>query len=361
LVIEGILNPSNYPTNPVTGITWNSLNSTALQTGQPSFSQIAAGTSVTYANSAVNSPILGNGGLAVGSSTFVVSTTSGILVGDDVFFPTSTAAVYGGTKVTSVATVTSSITTGSVTAGTACTFTASISGNVMTVTSAPSGGTGIGIGFVISGGSTSISSFGTYVVANISGTATSASSTWQVNFSQTVASGTLTATPWVLTDTTHASGTLVQGQVLSGGTLQSGTVVTATNAQNSVYTGTGANAGGTYLVSYQAGNVTSTAITGTCSQISITTPLIIGQAYGTQVQFSRNTYAQPGETVFSFISSPANKDSLDLTPFKELTNTPIGGRGTFPNGPDVLFINVYLTQGAPVLANLVLRWGEAQA
>jgi len=50
-----------------------------------------------------------------------------------------------------------------------------------------------------------------------------------------------------------------------------------------------------------------------------------------------------------------------LTLFKELTNTPIGGRGTFPNGPDVLFINLYLTQGAPVLANLVLRWGEAQA
>jgi len=46
---------------------------------------------------------------------------------------------------------------------------------------------------------------------------------------------------------------------------------------------------------------------------------------------------------------------------KELTATPLGGRGTFPNGPDVLFINVYLTQGLPVNANLVLRWGEAQA
>jgi hypothetical protein len=82
---------------------------------------------------------------------------------------------------------------------------------------------------------------------------------------------------------------------------------------------------------------------------------------GSVITLSRSTYAVPGETVFSFISSPANKDSLDLTPFKELTNTPIGGRGTFPNGPDVLFINAYLTQGAPVLANLVLRWGEAQA
>ena len=77
--------------------------------------------------------------------------------------------------------------------------------------------------------------------------------------------------------------------------------------------------------------------------------------------FYRNLWAQPGETIFSFISNPASKDSLDLTPLKELTNTPLGGRGTFPNGPDSLFINVYITQGSPLTANLVLRWGEAQA
>jgi len=337
------------------------LNSVALQTGQPSFSQIAAGSSVTYANSATNSPITGQGGLAIGSTTVTVSSATGILVGDDVFYPQSTSAVYGGTKVSSVATTAVSITTGSVTAGTACTFTASITGNILTVTSAPSGGTGIGIGYVITGGATQTAGGGTFILSNISGTATSASSSWYLNVSQTVASGTLTATPWVLTDTTHASGTLVLGQALTGGTLAANTYVTATNAQNSVYTGTGANAGGTYLVSYQAGNVSSTAITGTVVQVGLTTPLLVSQTVGSNIQFSRNTYAVPGETVFSFISSPSNKDSLDLTPFKELTNTPIGGRGTFPNGPDVLFINVYLTQGAPVLANLVLRWGEAQA
>lgn len=77
--------------------------------------------------------------------------------------------------------------------------------------------------------------------------------------------------------------------------------------------------------------------------------------------FFRNYFANPGETIFSFISSPAAADSLDLTPIKELTSTPLGGRGTFPNGPDTLFINVYVTQGNPLLANLVIRWGEAQA
>ena len=81
---------------------------------------------------------------------------------------------------------------------------------------------------------------------------------------------------------------------------------------------------------------------------------------GVVIYFSRNTAATPGETVFSFVGSPANKDSLDLSNLKDLTNTPIGGRGCYPNGPDVLFINVYITQGT-VIANMVLRWGEAQA
>ena len=81
---------------------------------------------------------------------------------------------------------------------------------------------------------------------------------------------------------------------------------------------------------------------------------------GVVIYFSRNTAATPGETVFSFVGSPANKDSLDLSNLKDMTNTPIGGRGCYPNGPDVLFINVYITQGT-VIANMVLRWGEAQA
>ena len=78
------------------------------------------------------------------------------------------------------------------------------------------------------------------------------------------------------------------------------------------------------------------------------------------LQFSANAFAVPGETVFSFISSPSNKDQLDLSQLKEMTNTPIGGRGSFPNGPDILVVNVYITS-ATAIANLVIRWGEAQA
>jgi hypothetical protein len=95
--------------------------------------------------------------------------------------------------------------------------------------------------------------------------------------------------------------------------------------------------------------------------ISITNPLVGTLPSGSTLNFYRNQWAVPGETIFSTVSNPGSKDILDLSPLKELTNTPLGGRGTYPNGPDTLFINVYLTQGNPILTNLVLRWGEAQA
>ena len=72
-------------------------------------------------------------------------------------------------------------------------------------------------------------------------------------------------------------------------------------------------------------------------------------------------FARPGETVFSFIANPGERSTLDLSQLKELTNTPLGGRGTFPNGPDVLAINVYKISGADVDSNIILKWGEAQA
>ena len=78
-------------------------------------------------------------------------------------------------------------------------------------------------------------------------------------------------------------------------------------------------------------------------------------------KFQQPPYAQPGETVFSFIAQPGERSTLDLNLLKELTNTTLGGRGTFPNGPDVLAINVYKTSGTAVDANIIIKWGEAQA
>ena len=77
--------------------------------------------------------------------------------------------------------------------------------------------------------------------------------------------------------------------------------------------------------------------------------------------FGQPPYALPGEQVFSFIANAGDQTSLDLGSLKELTSTSIGGRGTYPNGPDVLAINVYKVSGTATAANIILRWSEAQA
>jgi hypothetical protein len=95
------------------------------------------------------------------------------------------------------------------------------------------------------------------------------------------------------------------------------------------------------------------------TQSSITT---IAAATTVTFSFGLPPYALPGETVFSFIAAPGSAQTLDLDELKELTNTTLGGRGTYPNGPDVLAINVYRASGAGAIpTNIVIRWSEAQA
>jgi hypothetical protein len=73
-------------------------------------------------------------------------------------------------------------------------------------------------------------------------------------------------------------------------------------------------------------------------------------------------YAVPGEQVFSYVASPGQLNTLNLQPFKELTQSALGGRGVYPNGADVLCINVKTASaGSITKTNIVLRWGEAQA
>jgi hypothetical protein len=74
-----------------------------------------------------------------------------------------------------------------------------------------------------------------------------------------------------------------------------------------------------------------------------------------------SAFATPGETVFSFVSNTGESNELSLATLKELTATTLGGRGAFPNGPDVLAINVLKVAGTASNVNLTLRWGEAQA
>ena len=79
-------------------------------------------------------------------------------------------------------------------------------------------------------------------------------------------------------------------------------------------------------------------------------------------KFGQPPYAQPGQSIFSFVAQPGERSTLALSSIQELTNTTLGGRGTFPNGPDVLAINVSRTAGTGgVPSTVTLRWSEAQA
>lgn len=83
--------------------------------------------------------------------------------------------------------------------------------------------------------------------------------------------------------------------------------------------------------------------------------------------FTSGTAAVAGEKIFEFIASPGQLNQLKLSDIKELTQSAVGGRGTFPNGSDTLYINmaVYPTDvsGQRTLGNVsaTLRWNEAQA
>ena len=78
------------------------------------------------------------------------------------------------------------------------------------------------------------------------------------------------------------------------------------------------------------------------------------------VTWTAGGFAVPGEQVFAFSATPNSDNRLDLTELKELTNSPFGGVGAYPNGPDILAINVKTAVGA-TSATILLRWGEAQA
>lgn len=80
----------------------------------------------------------------------------------------------------------------------------------------------------------------------------------------------------------------------------------------------------------------------------------------TSVVWSSGTSAIPGEQVFAFSATPNSDNKLELLELKELTNSPFGGVGAYPNGPDILAINVRIVSGTAI-ATTLLRWGEAQA
>jgi len=84
----------------------------------------------------------------------------------------------------------------------------------------------------------------------------------------------------------------------------------------------------------------------------------------TSVTWSTGSYALPGEQIFGAVFPAADtgsvSETLDLRKLKELTGAPLGGDYKFPDGSDILAINVRTTTGAARVSTM-LRWMEAQA
>ena len=306
IIVEGVLNPQNYPTN-VADVAWSGL-ATPSQGGQPSFAQIAPGGSIDW-----------------GATTVTTTAT----VSGDIDTGYNYVPVFGNEFNTPLTlTSTSYNSTGPVLVGSEI------------YSQNPSAYTG---GFA-----------GTYFVLNVR----FVSGRYDVDFQ--AQSGRTQATTRVNTSSTvrflYRSFTGRTSRLLftqasweaSGATV--GTPVSSTDANWP---------GGTAVSSVQRlvqGPTTFYEVTFNQTSLNDINP-----SDTVTFEFGEPGYAEPGETVFKFIAVPGERSELDLAQLKELTNTTLGGRGTFPNGPDVLAINIYKATGDDTAGNIVLKWGEAQA
>jgi len=296
LVIQGILNPQNYPIDPA-DIGWTGLQGTA-QGGQPSFAQIAPGGSVNW-----------NGGA---STTIATADTQALM--------TSTANHWfglGGNR------------------------------NYAYFLEADWEGKGHTVGMAVTSGQfpantvvTQIQDNGSYYFVRFNNRHTGISAGQAVNFSY---GGDLTGTNYLFFDpvTWEASGAVSGTEVDTDTSTEFPPGTTVQQVNSKTLFGTTEY----YRVDF---NQTFSGTISAGASISF--------------KFGQPPYAQPGETIFSFVAQPGERATLGLDKIKALTNTTLGGRGTFPNGPDVLAINVFRTAGSgDVSATVTLRWSEAQA
>ena len=305
IVVEGVLNPQNYPLNP-DDIGWSGLSSVA-QGGQPSFAQIASGGSVNWSTgaAATTATITAQPLMQKPLTQYFRNDRSNIRIlrsEIETQFGTQDATVIVGEIITG----------GTIQANTTVrSFTGQFGSGANTYYRyrlSQNANSNINIGVTVNierGGDLTNRNFGLFTKASIDATA--------IQVGTNVTSG--------------------------------GSVSFAANSQvNSIELIT---FGGTDYYSVQFNNAFSGTLTAGSGTV--------------QLEFIEPPFAQPGETIFSFIANPGERATVDFSELKELTNTPLGGRGTFPNGPDVLAINVYKVSGTAIDANIILNWGEAQA
>lgn len=308
LVIEGVLNPQNYPVNPA-NIGWAGLSGLSAG-GQPSFAQIAPGGSVNWASGS--------------TETFQTATTTAKMTET----VTNAFDKSSGTSYLEI---------------NASSWEASnlhIPGNNLSLTSGitiddPKYPAGTTISAVYGPYTGSGRTYYQLYLTRNSNTSFNRDST--ISFSLGGASSSNTSTLY-FTSTSWTTSGATTGTEVSDNKFPPNTRVSTVSAELTF----GA-------ITYRRVTFTQTSVSSTAEGGTV------------QFKFGQPPYALPGETVFSFIANPGETATLDLSELKELTTTAIGGRGAFPNGPDVLAINVYKVAGTAVNANLLLRWGEAQA
>ena len=417
IVVEGILNPKNYPTDP-TKITWTGLSSSAAG-GQPSFAQIALGGSINWGGVApFTTTGIVQGALSVNTTARGFSTVTGTITA--VANPTgiagySVAIASGRTDffITNTSYDALLLTT-PLRVGDVLSATPYITGG-QTITSITRAYNSTAYTRIImSSGANQNTVLNTQqsitVTNSISTAYASAISTTRNDF--LITNADYDSAFAQTSDTLSASTYVTAGQSISSITRSYATVagvsytrvVMSSNGNGVSTTGSGNNvtiaitAAGTaasysstnYLYFTAASWNASSASVGTRVATSMTqfpagtsvssvTPRRLGTTTIQRVTFTQTSntaiaaaatvtfqfgdpqYALPGEQVFSFVANPGNTTSLSLLDLKELTTTAIGGRGAFPNGPDVLCINVYKVTGTATPGSIILRWGEAQA
>jgi len=399
IVVEGILNPNNYPTNPA-NIQWNGLNSAAAG-GQPSFAQIALGGSVSWGASgstttatvagAVTTTVSAQGLALVtfsmttrvvfggnsaysGTSYFFITVadynafTTKPLVGDGI----TGTNIPANTNINQISLYSSTYYiiymsrnwTGNIVGQGSVTVTNQISSNYNSafrsgqrdflITNSVAASSGIAVGDTVSS-------------ANLSSTRVESISSSYVTLAGTAYTRIQTSGK---ASSTSTGGSNISTTVTANQTAASYSGVNYLFFTSATFPGSGATVGtrlDASVTQFPAGTIISAVTTRTLGATTVyratfSQTSTSSTAAAATITFAFGAeFALPGEQVFSFIANPGETSTLDLSALKELGTTAIGGRGTFPNGPDVLAINIFKVSGSATNCNLILRWGEAQA
>jgi len=314
IIVEGVLNPRNYPSNPA-NIIWNGLSSSGAG-GQPSFAQIALGGSVNWGGTPIT---------------------------------TTTATINGA--------VTATFTARAVTSGADFRQAFRNDRNTFIMTTTDFDVSFLQIGDILSNATFLV---GNRTVTNIQRNAFSNASVFYTIISM---SGNGSATSAINTNITYTA----QIPQTAASYLNTNYLFFTQASWNSSSAAVGTRVAasytqfpaGTSVQAVQERRLFNTIVRRvTFTQNSNTT---LSAAGTVTFEFGDPQYALPGEQIFSFVTNPGERATLSLEKLKELTTTSIGGRGTFPNGPDVLAINLIKVSGTAVPGTVVLRWSEAQA